>query len=539
MEIINKLDDKATFYCQSKKDIILGLLVLSGFVVILTLICIWIFNHDWRYILMALKFFIILLPFIITFSALDYLVFDRQEKIVFFYNNFRFYKFTSIFCSFDKIKEIKIKFETTTSSEGKESTKVCAQILTDAGIINSDKRFSLDNTDFDRNTAKALMEEALNVWEIVDCPFKYIDNLPEEASKIIHTYKNKYKGTEKGKKIIEEDADPYRNLKPVTGYAGQYEDEKFWDKEKKLPHSGWWKEKDIPLARKYHFNYPEQIISIIAHPDGDTVIIGTHEGIIHLISLRTHSMKGKIESAGKLNYLQLHANGKLLIGKEEEYSSVIIWDIEMGKKLHTFSAGGIFKGLHFYPDRERIKLLKKHGETTWNIYTGRLLNKTERELMHEDGYDFKFSHPGGKIKMECHMDCLKINNKTEKIDCPSEESKKYFYNQFKPLYYYDGCDFIARAYGNNAAIFNVTTGKKYIFSEHTGTVKSLSIHYPLAVTGGDDKILKIWNLETEKCIATWRAESSVTGVAVSPTGFVIYGTDKGKVEILEIHEAGE
>lgn len=531
---MDKPEDKVTFAYQSERDWILGVILAAGFVVFLPLLYWTIYHRDCLIGLKALGAMAITLALIRVFFPENYLIFDRGKEMVYLQKGFCFWKSVSPLCSFAKVKEVWISSEEITNKEAKSYTKFYSQVVIEDISIKSEKTINVDNSNTNRDGPfKELIEEALKVVDITGCSFKYCPGIPEEPEKLIRDYRKRQEGKGNEQKVSEV-GDYYRLMKPVTGYQGQYEDENFWDRGKNLPHPAWWEGEGTILEKRHSFSYKEGIISIIASPMGETVIIGTHEGNIYIVSLETGRVKSKIESSGKLESLQIHSNGILLIGKEHVNSTVHVWDLEMGKKLHSLSAGGAFKGLYIYPDRERIKILKKHGELTWSLYTGHLMDEMEMELMHEDSYDFMASHPAGHIKMEGHLDILTINSKMERFEYTEEEREKYFYHQFKPLYYYDGCDFLARACASRVFLWDLKSGKKKTIAAHGGYVTSVSIHHPLVTTGGKNNTLKLWNLETEKCIGKWPAEGPVVASAISPTGFIIYGTDKGKVEILEI-----
>jgi len=525
---MDKSDDKVTFVYKSEENRVLSVLVTLVFMVILSVVIVAIYKRDYFMCLHSIAGVAVFVTIMMIFYRRDHFFFDKEKKMVYLNEGFFFKKSISPMCSFNKIKEVRIV-------RGKDGErKFYSEIVIEDTVISSEKYAVIPGGECNITLLfKELIEEAVKVSDTVGCRLTYCSDLPEVAQSLITNY-GRHRGRAEEKDVSEE-GDYYRNLKPVTG-AGQYEGEYFWDREKKLPHTAWWEGDRTVLEKRHSFNYSESIVSIIACPDGETAVMGTHEGSLYIISIYTGKMTRKIESSGKLSSLHLHPNGILLMGKEDAGAAVHVWDLETGRKLYTFSTAGAFKGLYFYPDGERIKILKKHGELTWSLYTGKLLDETEMELMHEDGYDFMASHPGGKIYMEGTLDCLKINKRSENFECNNEERQKYFYHQMKPLYHYDGCDFLARAHRNRVIVWNIANWKKYVLERHEREVTSVSIHYPLVTTGSKDKTLKLWNLETEKSIAGWKAEDTVTASAISPSGFIIYGTDKGKVEILEIKE---
>lgn len=86
-----------------------------------------------------------------------------------------------------------------------------------------------------------------------------------------------------------------------------------------------------------------------------------------------------------------------------------------------------------------------------------------------------------------------------------------------------GCDVIAvglQSYDHNITILNTTMGiQTSILSGHSDWVRSLtfSLDGTLLVSGGDDKTIKLWNVETSRVVKTFLGHSSsITSVSISP-----------------------
>ncbi len=521
---MDKSNNIVTFVYKSSKKSVFPLFAFLGFIVILVMTVIAIFHRDFFMGLFAAGSFIMYIVILIYISADEYLIFNKKERMV--YNHKVAASATACqFCDFDSIDEVRIVREKNLTE------KFYSQIVIGETIMNSSMNIIIGGIVFDRSRLfKDLIVEAMKVSEITGCPFIYDNNLPPYAEDFIKNYKEEIRGM------------GYNDVPPPPGSSGQYEDEHFWNREKNLPHPLWWEGEGTFLEEKHSFGYAERIISLIALPDGEKAIIGTQSGKIYIISLETGKMERKIISPLELSYLLLHPDGTLLIGKENYHSTVHVWNLKTAEKLYAFASGGAFKGLYIYPERERIKILKKHGELTWNLYTGALLNESEGELMHEDGYDFMASHPEKNIHMEGQPGYLRISgtyNTSERFTGSYNVNKEYSFEQIAPLYYYyDGCDFLAKAHMNRVMVWDLDKKKKHVLEGHSEEVISVSIHHPLVTTGSQDKALKLWNLETEKCIAAWQAESAVIASAISPSGHIIYATDKWKVGILEIKNTG-
>jgi WD40 repeat protein len=56
-----------------------------------------------------------------------------------------------------------------------------------------------------------------------------------------------------------------------------------------------------------------------------------------------------------------------------------------------------------------------------------------------------------------------------------------------------------------------------------------------AVSGSDDRTLRVWDLETGECLAVLVLEAAVTSVAVAPDRrTVVAGDESGRVHFLEL-----
>ena len=74
--------------------------------------------------------------------------------------------------------------------------------------------------------------------------------------------------------------------------------------------------------------------------------------------------------------------------------------------------------------------------------------------------------------------------------------------------YISGCDPVIRAY-------NFETGKPRLFTGHSGWVYCLFIHENLLFSGGDDKVVRIWDIKTATCVEELRAHrNGVTSVCI-------------------------
>lgn len=79
-------------------------------------------------------------------------------------------------------------------------------------------------------------------------------------------------------------------------------------------------------------------------------------------------------SPGSVNLLAFSADGRLLAG-DSDGKSAVVWEVETGKRLHTFDLPARVAGLAFTPDRLRLAVGAVDGQV-------RLYNLTEGVLTH-------------------------------------------------------------------------------------------------------------------------------------------------------------
>ncbi|KAM6317645.1 LOW QUALITY PROTEIN: F-box/WD repeat-containing protein 10-like [Podargus strigoides] len=79
--------------------------------------------------------------------------------------------------------------------------------------------------------------------------------------------------------------------------------------------------------------------------------------------------------------------------------------------------------------------------------------------------------------------------------------------------------------------WNIHSGARVkIFNGHCGTVTCLDLHEEQFVSGAKDQMVKVWNLESGKCLRTLRHNSSVWVVKMDGT-HIVSGSDRGLVKV--------
>lgn len=76
--------------------------------------------------------------------------------------------------------------------------------------------------------------------------------------------------------------------------------------------------------------------------------------------------------------------------------------------------------------------------------------------------------------------------------------------------------------------------RKQTLTGHAEWITSLSIspNFKTFITGSLDKTIKIWDLNSNKCIKTINLNSPVWGVCFSPTGeYLVSATEDGTVSV--------
>jgi WD40 repeat protein len=89
----------------------------------------------------------------------------------------------------------------------------------------------------------------------------------------------------------------------------------------------------------------------------------------------------------------------------------------------------------------------------------------------------------------------------------------------------DGKSFIVGNLEGTASLWDVDSGRVLCnFSHGNGAVKSVAFaqNGKTAITAGEDKSVKVWNLDTRQMTAAYQLPYSVLGIGVSPDGKKVY-----------------
>ena len=74
---------------------------------------------------------------------------------------------------------------------------------------------------------------------------------------------------------------------------------------------------------------------------------------------------------------------------------------------------------------------------------------------------------------------------------------------------------------------------------HSGRINNLVVmpdsHHAVSVS--EDRSLKIWDLETGGCLATWSANDDISVCSVTPD-IIVAGTERGEVLFLKLMPPG-
>ncbi|MEP6524102.1 hypothetical protein NDA07_20355 [Microcoleus vaginatus DQ-U2] len=84
----------------------------------------------------------------------------------------------------------------------------------------------------------------------------------------------------------------------------------------------------------------------------------------------------------------------------------------------------------------------------------------------------------------------------------------------------------------------VTTGKEqFTLNGHTSSVNAVAVTADgkRAISGSDDKTIKVWDLTTGNVIASFTGESSIACCAIAPDGVtIVAGDESGRVYFLRL-----
>ncbi|MBD3883297.1 hypothetical protein IFO70_16140 [Phormidium tenue FACHB-886] len=267
-------------------------------------------------------------------------------------------------------------------------------------------------------------------------------------------------------------------------------------------------------------------------PDAAILVTGSGDSTIKVWNWKTgqclQTLEGHTSWVWSLIFI---ANGKHLLSSSYD-ATIKFWEMETGKCLKTLEGHqSSVVGIALTPDGKQLASGSFDATIKlWDVETGHCTHTLQG---HENSvWQIEFS-PDGKSLASCSYD------KTVKVwDLTTGQCRYTFQGHTAPVgtiaFSPDGGYLASGSFDQTLKLWNLKTGKCVrTLEEHKGTVLSISFYTqpclagqeasppemmqgidPILFSGSFDETIKLWNLETGRCLQTLRVPRPYEGMNI-------------------------
>lgn len=148
--------------------------------------------------------------------------------------------------------------------------------------------------------------------------------------------------------------------------------------------------RDVKSGQKaFHFDLKDQSVSAMAfNGDGTLLAVATDHDIkgssIQLWNMATHQLVKSFPGKARLDFLQLSANGQVVVGGSSTADDPVAWRVADGKAIRMQNAGDympLYQSVVLSPDGQWIAADHFEGVVLWSVKDGRIARKFPLEDM--------------------------------------------------------------------------------------------------------------------------------------------------------------
>ena len=267
--------------------------------------------------------------------------------------------------------------------------------------------------------------------------------------------------------------------------------------------------------------FPQKNIinSIAFNAAGDRILIGSNDGIVHIIDKTTGDQIGPPFNNQWPVISAVFSSDNTMVLTTGNGKAVRIWEVATAKQIHVFKVESDSTSAAFSPDGKLVLIGSTNDSAQiWELATEKMLYA----FVHDnDVLSGVFSPDGTKILTTCNNEKPHLWDLTTKKEIPFLGSSTDSYaNISNAVFSPDGTKILTISIDSTVSIWD-PTGNPLASFKHNDKVTDavFSPNSKWILTSGRDKTARIWDIRTQSQLGTaMKHDGPVYAVAFSPDG---------------------
>lgn len=281
---------------------------------------------------------------------------------------------------------------------------------------------------------------------------------------------------------------------------------------------------------RLRLNIKARCTSLAFDPTGDRLLIGTHDGIVHVWNIQEYGPRGyhKLHD-GSVTSIQFSPDGKLLA--TSSYSATMLLDADTFEVKHRFSAGEYSMGpAAFTADGEYLAMWVPTEIQFWNVATKQ--NTFQIRMIVPDSHQFAFSPDNRAVVMNTVNDLedLKLticDRTTGEVIMAVPGHEQYLnlgwrINAYE--YHPSGRYFATASPDRTIRLWDAKTLQEIsVLHGHTGGVRDIAFSPDgrWLASGSKDGTVRLWDAGARQWLKPHSERPTTSVMAVSPDGTTV------------------
>ena len=261
-----------------------------------------------------------------------------------------------------------------------------------------------------------------------------------------------------------------------------------------------------------------RLTSVQHSSDGTQILVGGHDWLARLLKVRTGEMIQAFRGHESVVWsVALSPDGKTAVTGSED-KTLRLWDIESGKELDRFDAGGIFSCVRYSSDGTQIFATNWDGKVRiWQLADGKLgepvqfpFDSPTLDIVFLTKETFAFGNVAGNV--------LKCNSHTRNIERTFAGHSGWVHSVASLN---DGTQFLSASHDSTISLWNTDSeDPDRTYSGHHGIVNEVRMlpGNKNFLSCGADRTLRLWEVVSGTELARGFGTGELRGLSVAADG---------------------